>query len=209
MKNCPYYRVKWIGINKQGCTWEPKEHFQGEKAQTILKLYLVKKQAELVAAEKRKHDMLAGILVETGMAESNGGAEDTTDGKVACDKSVKAEDSRQRVNESPWRHHFGKWFWDNTVTPAAKRATCLLCQKTVSASSTTNLRSHLTAAHKNVLIKDLRADEAMDPGSYVTLKSLKEDFGSVEKFKDGFKKALDEQFVKMCCKKRMPLSIGK
>ena len=95
------------------------------------------------------------------------------------------------------------------MTPAAKRATCLLCQKTVSASSTTNLRSHLTASHKNILMKDLRADEPMDPGSYVTLKSLKEDFGSVEKFKDGFRKALDEQFVKMCCKKRMPLSIGK
>ncbi len=95
------------------------------------------------------------------------------------------------------------------MTSAAKRATCLLCQKIVSASSTTNLHSHLTAAHKKVLNKDLRADEAMDTGSYVTLKSLKEDFGSVEKYKDAFKRVLDEQFVKMCCKKRMPLSIGK
>ena len=87
--------------------------------------------------------------------------------------------------------------------------TCLLCQKTISASSTTSLRSHLTVAHKNVLIENMCADEALDPGSYVTLKSLMEDFGSVEKYKDKFKKALDEQFVKMCCKKRMPLSIGK
>ena len=63
--------------------------------------------------------------------------------------------------------------------------------ETVLASSTTNLRSHLTVAHKNVLNKDLREDEPNDPGSYVTLKSLKEDFGSIEKFKDGFKKALD------------------
>ena len=176
---------------------------------TILKFYLVKKQAELVAAENRKYDMLAVILVETGMAESSEVDEENIDGKVADDKHAKAENSRQRVNESPCRHHFGKWFWDNSVPPAAKRATCLLCRKTVSASSTTNLRSHLTAAHKNALIKDLRADEPMDPRSYVTLKSLKEDFGSVEKFKDGFRKALDEQFVKMCCKKRMSLSIGK
>ena len=95
------------------------------------------------------------------------------------------------------------------MTPAAKRATCLLCQKTNSVSITSNLCSHLTDAHKNVLIKNLPADEALDPGSYVTLKSLKEDFGSVEKYKDGFKRALDEQFVKMCFKKRMPLSIGK
>ena len=49
----------------------------------------------------------------------------------------------------------------------------------------------------------------MDPRSYVTLKYLKTDFGSVKKFKDGFKKALGEQFVKMCCKKRMPLTISK
>jgi len=37
----------------------------------------------------------------------------------------------------------------------------------------------------------------MYSGSYVALKSLKDDFGSVEKYKDGFKKALDEQFMKM------------
>jgi hypothetical protein len=129
IKNCPYYRVKWIGINKQGCTWESKEHFQGEKSLTILKFYLVKKQAELVAAENRKYDMLAVILVETGMAESSEVDEENIDGKVADDKHAKAENSRQRVNESPCRHHFGKWFWDNSVPPAAKRATCLLCQK--------------------------------------------------------------------------------
>ena len=40
------------------------------------------------------------------------------------------------------------------------------------------------------------------------LKSLKQDFGVVEKYKDGFKRSLDEQFVKMCCKKRRALSCG-
>jgi hypothetical protein len=34
------------------------------------------------------------------MAEFNAGAEETTNGKVAEDKSVKAEDSRQRVSVS-------------------------------------------------------------------------------------------------------------
>ncbi len=81
-------------------------------------------------------------------------------------------------------------------------------QKTVSAASTTSLRSHLTATHKNVLIKELRSDEAMDPSNVTTLKSLKQDFGVVEKYKDGFKRALDEQFVKLCCKKRRAFSCG-
>ena len=63
-------------------------------------MYLVKKQAELVAVEKRKHGMLVGILAETGMAKSNASDEETTNGKVADDKSVKVEVSRQRVNES-------------------------------------------------------------------------------------------------------------
>ena len=78
----------------------------------------------------------------------------------------------------------------------------------MSAASTTNLRSHLTASHKNVLIKELRSDESMDPCNVTTLKSLKQDFGVVEKYKDGFKRSLDEQFVKMCCKKRRALSCG-
>jgi hypothetical protein len=40
------------------------------------------------------------------------------------------------------------------------------------------------------------------------LKSLKEDFGSVEKHSGSFKQDLDEQFVKWCCKKLRGLSIG-
>ena len=90
------------------------------------------------------------------------------------------------------------------MTPVVQCATCLLNKKTVSASSATNLRSHLTAAHNDVLIKDLRADEPMDPGSYLTLKSLKEDFVSVEKFKDGFKKALNEQFLRCVARNECP-----
>ena len=46
----------------------------------------------------------------------------------------------------------------------------------------------------------------MDPCNVTTLKSLKQDFFVVEKYKDGFKRSLDEQFVKMCCKKRRALS---
>jgi len=127
IKNCPFFRVKWIGINKQGCTWEPREHLIGEKADTILKMYLEKKEAQIVANEKRKADALAGLLVETGMAE---GMENNPDSNIpgSSKPSTKVEVNRLRVNESPWRHHFGKWFWDNTVTPVAKRAVCLLCQ---------------------------------------------------------------------------------
>jgi hypothetical protein len=48
----------------------------------------------------------------------------------------------------------------------------------------------------------------MDPCNTTTLKSLNNDFGDVEKYKDGLKKSLDEQFVKMCCKKGRALSCG-
>ena len=70
------------------------------------------------------------------------------------------------------------------------------------------MRSHLTTRHKDLLIKELRADESLDPGNMSTLNSLKEDYGVVEKFKVSAKKMLDEQFVKWCCKKRRGLSIG-
>ena len=90
---------------------------------------MIKNNAEFVAAEKKKHDMLASILVETDKTESSATEKDTTDGKVADEKLVKSEDSRHRVNESPWRLHLGKLFLDNFVTPTAKRVACLLCQK--------------------------------------------------------------------------------
>ncbi len=62
----------------------------------------------------------------------------------------------------------------------------IIYKKTVSAVGTINLRSHLTTTRKNVLIKELRADEAMDPCNTTTPKSLKNDLGDVEKYKDGF-----------------------
>ncbi len=45
---------------------------------------------------------------------------------------------------------------DNIILTIVFFFLCL--QKTVSAASTTNLRSHLTTTHKNVLIKELRSD---------------------------------------------------
>ena len=98
IKSCSFFRVKWIGISKQGCTWEPRDHLIGEKAETTLKLYLVKKGAQLVVAEKRKHAALGGILVETGMVET----EDKTDkNQPSSNPVIKVEATRNRVNDSP------------------------------------------------------------------------------------------------------------
>ena len=124
IKGCPYFRVKWIGINKQGSTWEPKVHLIGEKAESILSAYLDKKEAEHQEAEKRKNDLLTGNLVETGTVPSVR----NDDNNQSSLKQSKLDAIRSRVNESPWRHHFGKWFWDNSVSPATKRAVCLICQ---------------------------------------------------------------------------------
>ena len=41
----------------------------------------------------------------------------------------------------------------------------------------------------------------------VTLRSLKEYFGAVEKYSGLFRQDLDEQFVKWCCKRRRGLPI--
>jgi hypothetical protein len=66
----------------------------------------------------------------------------------------------------------------------------------------------MQSAHKDVVIRELKADEALEVGKCTTLKTLKEDYGAVEKFSGDFKQRLDEQFVKWCCKKRRGLSIG-
>lgn len=163
--------------------------------------YLQKKQEKLEADEQYKADALAGKLVETGKP-------DNVDDPPAKFKKVKATCARTRVNESPYKNHFGSWFWDNSTTPASKRAVCLHCQKTVSASSTSNLKSHLLASHKTLLVKEMRADETLGPGNITTLQSLKEDYGAVEKYQGAAKRSLDEQFVKWCCKKRRALSMG-
>ncbi len=126
IKSCPYFCVKWIGINKQGCTWEPKNHLIGEKADALLTQYLNNKEALQAAIEKRKQDALAGNLAETGKAQNPETIEKNDNPGSQVNAEGKGEE-RLRVNESPWRNHFGKRFWDNSVTPAAKRAACLLC----------------------------------------------------------------------------------
>jgi len=55
------------------------------------------------------------------------------------------------------------------------------------------MRSHLAAKHRDVIVKELAADESLDPSNIQTPKSLKADFNSVEKFKDGLKKSINEQ----------------
>ncbi len=50
------------------------------------------------------------------------------------------------------------------------------------------------------MLKDLRVDETLEVGKIATLASLKQNFGSVEKYSGTFKVSLDEAFVKWCCK---------
>ncbi len=65
----------------------------------------------------------------------------------------------------------------------------------------------MQSAHKDYVIKELMADETLEVGKCVTLKSPKEDFGAIEKYSGSFKQELNEQLVKWCCKKRRGLSI--
>ena len=63
-------------------------------------------------------------------------------------------------------------------------------------------------AHKDVVIKELKADETLKVGKCVTLKSRKEDYGAIEKYSGPFEQDLDKQFLKWYCKKCRGLSIG-
>ncbi len=92
------------------------------------------------------------------------------------------------------------------MTPASKRSIYSLCNMHLSALSTTNFRTRLQSAHKAVIMKALKAGETLEVGLCATLKSLKEDCGSVVKYTGPFKQNLDEQFVKWCCKKGIGLS---
>ena len=199
VKTVQFFRVKWVAINNQGSTWEPAKHLIGENAKSILDKYLADKAAIFAADEQRKKDILSGVLVNTGKPSE---VEEIVAG------TAKGRRSRSRSNSSPYTVHFSEWYWDNTVTPAAKRSACLHCGEAVSASSTSNFRAHLVARHKQLLVKELRADEVQNPSNMSTLKSLKEDFGKVDKYTGASTRSIDEQFVKWCCKKRRGLSIG-
>ncbi len=107
--------------------------------------------------------------------------------------------SRTRQNASiVWGHFNGgpgnkeKFYWDNSATPASKRSICSFCNMHVSAASTNNLRTRLQSAHKAVIMKKLKADETLEVGQCATLKSLKKDYGAVEKYAGPFKQTLDE-----------------
>ena len=212
-KNEHLYYVKWIGINNLGCTWEPRSHFVGTAAETKLKEYTDKKEVEAEKAEKRREDILSGkLVVPCNPVEEPPPAQPPS---TTPANRVEFGYSKTRQNASiVWGHFHGgpgnkeKFYWDRSTTPPSKRSICSLCNMHVSAASTTNLRSHLQSAHKSVVMQELKADETLEVGQCATLKSLKEDYGAVEKFTGQFKQTLDEQFVKWCCKKRRGLSIG-
>ena len=101
IKNVQHFRIKWVAISNQGSTWEPRSHIVGADAEKILNLYLENKKALLAADLKRKEDILAGVLVNTGKPPevidlSN---DNPTQGKT-----------RFRVNSSPFKDHFSDWY---------------------------------------------------------------------------------------------------
>ena len=229
-KNGQLYFIKWVGINNLGCTWEPKEHLVGIAAELKLTEYIKKKEEEAAKAEIRKADILSGKLVVTGKSSGStatnapidltkpaaptASTAPTPPTAPTCQKNI-ANLHRSRQNASiVWDHFNGgpgnpeNWYWDNSTTPASKRSICNICGTHVSASSTTNLRTHMQSAHKDFVIKELKADETLEVGMCSTLKSLKHDYAAIEKFSGDFKQRLDEQFVKWCCKKRRGLSTG-
>ncbi len=186
-------------INNQGSTWEPAKHLISDYAKCILDKYLADKAAIFAFDEQRKKDIMSGVLVITRKPNE-------VDDNVAGTPNGRR--SRSRSNSSPYTVHFSEWYWDNIVTPTAKRSACLRCGEVVSASSTSNFRAHLVARHKQLLVKELRADKVQNSSNISTLKSLKEDLDKVEKLTCAAKRSIDEQFVKWCCKKRRGLSIG-
>ena len=189
-------------------------------AEVVFTSYIRKKEEEAQKAAQRREDVLAGKLVETGKAAAPDQSPRRSPRKVPSPTKpntsvVISSASRSRQNESiVWSHFHGgpgakhKWFWDNSTVPASKRSICVLCDKTVSAATTTNLRAHLQAKHSDLVLKELRADETLEVGKIATLATLKEDYGSVEKYTGSFKVGLDEAFVKWCCKKKKAISMG-
>jgi len=115
---------------------------------------------EKKTSEKRKADALAGLLVETGKSGDVGGSSSTRERDLYRELKRK----RERTKESIVWDHFGSSYWDNTVAPAPKRAECRLCNKVISASWTTKLRTHLADAHKHILLEEIRADETLEVG---------------------------------------------
>ncbi len=204
--------MKWLGINNLGCTWEPKSHFVGSAVESKLSDYIHLKELEAEKSEKRKEDILTGKLVVS--YKSVEGPPSSEPPLTVPAPKTELGFSRTRQNGSiVWGHFNGgsgnkkKFYWDNSTTPASKRSICSLCNMHVSNANTTNSRTHLQSAHKAVIIKELKADETLEVGQCATLKSLKEDYGDVEKYTGSFKHTLYEQFVKWCCKKGRGLSI--
>jgi hypothetical protein len=159
-------------------------------AEAVFNAYKRRKEVEAAKTEKRKEDILAGKLVETGKGDATTQSPtNNRQNKATEPKTSSTSASRSCLNESiVWSHFHGgpgakeKWFWDNTTTPASKRSICVLCDKTILATSTTNLRAHLQAKHTDLNLKELRTDESLEVGKIATLATLKEDYGVVENF---------------------------
>ena len=186
-----FFRVKWKSIHKNGSTWEPEHHLIGPHAKKILAEYLAAKEAADDAAKKKKEAMLAGELVETGAEEAAAAA--------AADPSIEGFNNEQdnkkkvnRLNGSAVWHYYGAWYWDNKSSPARKVADCKLCGKSVSASSTSNLKAHLASSHAKKMVTDLASDEAVGLAEVLDEKAVNLKQTKVDMYAGAKKRNLDE-----------------
>jgi len=149
--------ISWFGINNLGCTWEQKNNFFGTAADLKLQEYIKLKEEEATKAGKRREDILAGKLGVTSKYYELPAAIEPPTAPTAPTAPIAStcqrpdsQSHRSRQNASNgWDHFNGgpgnpeKWYWDNSTTPASKRSNCNLCNVHVTASSTTNLRTHM------------------------------------------------------------------
>ncbi len=109
-----HFRVKWVSINHQGNTQEPRKRLKGEKSVGLLNTYRAKKKANQAATKQSQREVIERNLVETGQPSSVLATEVDVVEKSKRPRQTPSAGAfgsvRSRVNESPLRHIFQTHF---------------------------------------------------------------------------------------------------
>ena len=152
-KKVEFFKIKWVDIAPEGCTWEPAAHLIGDGAKAALAAFRQQRAADQEAHEAVRRARRAGKAADSDATVPSQDEEvNVMDCRAAGSNKVslvKRPNGRKQSSDV-WRFFHSKEFNEEEKGYYSR---CKLCSVPIKVLNTTNLQAHLNSCHPKQVVE--------------------------------------------------------
>jgi hypothetical protein len=148
-KKVEYFKIKWIDIAPEGCTWEPAAHLIGDQAKAALSAFRQQRAAQQEADDAIRRARRAGKAAEANAQELSPDDDLRIIDPQGAGPTVKRANGRKQSSDV-WRFFHSKEFNEEEKGFYAR---CKICSVPIKVCNTTNLQAHLNSCHPKEVVE--------------------------------------------------------